>query len=688
MKVLLNNDQLKAVYHENNKNALVIAGPGSGKTRVIISRIEYLLDKPEVESSNLLIVTYTNKAIDEIYKRIQKKNLSFSKTHAGTLHSISLNFLRKKYKKEFKDLYKKIFKKSFNSFSIVESFELSNFLSKNNDFFIKKEMSFELEEFISKSKYLTYCQIISNEIEEKDIFKKWKFAKIKNTRINQQEWKKIFKNYQLHLQKEKKMEFIDILFWMYLLLNENKKVLEEIQEQFKYILIDEFQDINMIQFEIIKKICGNKNNIFAVGDPNQSIFKFQGAVPDIFNNFLSSFKKEEVVTHYLTTNYRSSKNIVELSKLSISKNAQNNWEKEYIKNITTNNDVGPKIDLCYCKDMDDIYQFIVSEIKKTDFDFSDISVLYRNNFQSKTLKDVFNYYGISFIDYKFAKYINEDDIHFLILLLNHSLNTNATTCKLIFDLLRKKELIDKRLYSQIYKLFDEKKQDFLWIFDNFEEIEKQKKISCEIIKTIASLKNKYVKDNQKMTIHWPYFLKINKQNFLDHFYKYEEIQEIIEVFLGTISYSTNKVEFQSIFINAKTFSDLLNIFCNYVYHNSNFSPKNCISLSTVHAAKGGEWKKVFLFDLTMGDIPHKFAINSKNKKDLQEERRIFYVAITRAKEQLFLLRKLSKLENSCKEVDGEETSIFISEIKKNIHKYVDEYKIFYENNQIKKINFQ
>ena len=609
----LNPEQKKAVQHLEGP-MMVIAGAGSGKTRVLTSRIIHLLNN-NIYDYNILSLTFTNKAAKEMRERI---NNSFARDKTkniwmGTFHSIFARILRMEanqinYPTNFtiydtedcKNLVK----------SIIKDKNLDKEIYKTN--LTRNRISFLKNNFITSESYKEHL-----DLQEADkIAKRTEFASI-------------YKTYESKCRKSSAMDFDDLLLKTYELLCNNKDTLFKYQNKFKYILIDEYQDTNHIQYLIIKKLADFHKNICVVGDDAQSIYSFRGATIKNILNFKLDYPK--FTTYKLEQNYRSSKNIVQAANSIIKHN-----ERQIQKNIWTENNEGDKIIITKVntdKEESLLVSNTIKHIKQlTDAHNKDFAILYRTNAQSRSLEEALRKNNIAYKIYGGISFYQRKEIKDIL-----------AYCRVLVN--QKDEEALKRIINypvrgiginSIQKLisYANEQNTNLWnVICNIDAIKLFNK----------GTKNRIIKFKQLII----YFLEQSK--ILNAFEIVNEIIKKTGIYELSISDKTPEgisrfENVQELLNGLQDFSEnnLLNSLSEFVNEvalitdqdNDNTNIRNSVTLMTVHAAKGLEFQNVFIVGLEENLFPSMLSL--QNIEDIEEERRLFYVAITRAEKRLFI----------------------------------------------------
>lgn len=358
MERKLNKNQKLAIDHGNGP-CLVIAGPGSGKTYVLTNRILNLITDKNVDANKILIITFTRAAANEMENRffsLAKSNGVKSKGYPtfGTFHSI------------FYDILRNVF--GYTSTSLLDDEEEKKILI---------EVIKNIKGIGDKPETISY---ILKDIKNYKLFLE-RGTKADPKFVNPELFEAIYKEYQRKLYELKKLDFSDMISKCYELLKSNPNVLKYYQDMYRYILIDEFQDVNKLQYDIVKLICKSKN-IFVVGDDDQSIYKFRGSYPKIINDYLKDFKKTKIIL--LSENYRCARQIVRFSKLVIDNN-NDRFSKDL---VSCRPEIG-KLEIKAFVDSTEENKFLIESIRRyvrCGYRFSDISILYRTNLLSNSIK--------------------------------------------------------------------------------------------------------------------------------------------------------------------------------------------------------------------------------------------------------------------------------------------------------------
>lgn len=599
MKVNLDINQKNAVYIKE-KNVLVVASPGSGKTTVIINRVNHLIEDLKINEGNIIVITFTRAAADNMrnrYKSIFKKEKA---PFFGTFHGLFYKILlREGYDIKIMDGGK--------GHAIIKSV-LSRYFDDVNDDKVREVMN-----NISMFK-TSLCTI--------DEFK---------STVSKDIFLECLKVYESSKEREGLWDFDDLSVTVLKLFTENKRVLEKYRRMFKYILVDEFQDCDNIQVSFLL-LMNKDNELFAVGDEDQCIYSFRGSKPEYMVNFHETFKNGVKVK--LLTNYRSKNNIVEVSKRLIDKNENRN-EKEIISYCDSHGIVHYSTPYNEYMQGEEIAKYIKENYQGT---YADNAVLYRTNMESRSMIDILTKRKIPFVlldkGYNFFNhFICKDLINYLKLSIDQY-DKNAFACIINkpFRYISKENLGYINSYQEHKSPFD--------ILINKKDMPP---FQC---KKIDDLRKEILYLN-KMSLGSAIQYIISTMGYIDYLREYankygqslDDLEDVLEEFKGAAE------EF-------KTITEFL-IHVNNVEEQieSSKAVEDGVILSTIHGVKGMEFNNVYIINCNEEVIPHK----SSMEENIEEERRLFYVAITRAINNLYVF--------SPKTMRGKfrETSRFIAE---------------------------
>ncbi|MFO3664847.1 ATP-dependent helicase [Anaerococcus sp. ENR0831] len=628
----LNDKQKEAVLHKNGP-LLVLAGAGSGKTRVLTTSIANLIKNEGVDPRNILAITFTNKAANEMKDRIASLlGMDVGHLWIGTFHSICARILRMNIEKIGYS----------SNFTIYDTNDQRTLIKEIiNDLGYKDEISPRDAQNIISS--LKNKSISPNE-----------FLKIDSFYRNHNEYYEIYRLYEKRKYEYNSLDFDDLIEKVLDIFRKDQQVLEYYQKKFEYVFVDEYQDTNASQYELIKYFGGYHNNVIAVGDADQSIYSFRGA--DISNilNFEKDFNDARVIK--LEQNYRSTSNILNTANSLII----NNIERKD-KNLWTANDTGDEVIYKNNSVESEEGKFVVDEIKKLvnlGYAYSDIAVLYRTNAQSRPFEEILMK---NLIDYKVIgglKFYDRKEIKDLVSYLKVIVNPkDDVALKRIIN--EPKRGIGDKSVEQMGKIASDNNISILELITNpiYEQLltDRLKKLAYKFYNPLKEIFENALKytiiDLINEVLDKSGYLKV-----LESSYSVEDrarIDNINEFISAASEYEDNNPD--------DTIYDYLENLSLISELEKTEDRDNSVTLMTMHAAKGLEFPIVFVVGMDEGLFPGKRSIDEGN---VEEERRLFYVAITRAREKLYLTS--SEVRRSYGKPVYYKTSRFIDEIISNV----------------------
>lgn len=601
----LNDKQYEAVVNTEGP-CLVIAGAGSGKTKVLTHKIAYLIDEKGVLPWNILAITFTNKAANEMKERIEGLVGDVAKDiWMGTFHSVCVRILRR-----FIDRIG--FDSSFIIFDTSDQRTLIKACIKNIGLDDKMFTDRSVQSEISNAK---------NEMLEPD-----QYTLRANGDFRKEKIALVYEMYQKRLKENNAIDFDDIINYTIKILMDNPDVLEYYSDKFKYVLVDEYQDTNKSQFTLVTLLASKNGNITVVGDNDQGIYSFRGA--DISNilNFERDFPGTKIIK--LEQNYRCTGNILKAANSVIKNN-----EVKYKKQLWTENDVGNLPKVYSAKNEYDEGTYIATQIehlrREEKYNYSDFAILYRMNTQSRAIEEILRREGIPYKIIGGLKFYErkeiKDVISYLRLIQNPS--DNISLKRVINE---PKRGIGKTSLDNIEKLAEETGISMYEIIKNADQYGLNRVFlnSREFVNVIEELRNK--KDDIKIselikeTLNKSGYTKaLEEENTIEAENRIENLDEFLTV---AIEFEDESAENKlSDFLEGITLSsDIDNM----------EETDDSVTLMTLHSAKGLEFPVVFLVGMEEGIFPGYKSISEP--KELEEERRLCYVGITRAKKNLFL----------------------------------------------------
>ena len=626
----LNNEQYQVVV-KGDGPCLVLAGAGSGKTRTLVYRVAYLLENG-VSPNRLLLVTFTNKAAKEMTSRLELllKGRA-SGLWSGTFHHIGNRLLRN---------YGQAIGINPN-FNILDSEDSKSLIKvcrqvvslPNDKYFPKADLIHKIISLSANSKD-NVSEIISQ-----------RFSQIDANYIELIE--NISRLYSEKKKQANSLDFDDLLSEWNRLLLEKHNIKEKLAQQFKYILVDEYQDTNYIQGEIINQLAGDDRNVLVVGDDSQSIYSFRGAVVENILDFPKNFPQTK--TFKLETNYRSTPEILDLANQSICHN-----RRKFDKKLTTHKKSGELPALVALADTDSQADFICQRIldlqKEEGINLNEIAILFRAHFQSLELELELNKRGLPYLMRGGLRFFEQahikDVIAYLRILANHldevswvrilqlQAGIGPATVDLIWQNIRQSSSLKQILEKSFNLPF---KASFGWVE----------------AKNLLSKLNSLEPTNLSAlieTILVSGYKKMVKNNFENPEDRLADLEQLA-IFSGRYD-SLDK--FLADAALGESFKG------SKIVENKE-SVSAAVILSTIHQAKGLEWKVVFIISLIDGQFPNAKSFN--NHQALEEERRMFYVAATRAQDQLYLTYPIFSSYNA----QINQVSQFIKELPKNVY---------------------
>lgn len=594
----LNENQKNAVLHINGP-CMVLAGPGSGKTRVITYRILNLVLNNNINPKNILAISFTKASSMEMKNRALSlsNDRRLNSVNYGTFHSVFFRILR-----------------------FFEKYELDCILDeKNKKFAIKgilKNLNIEnAEDEDTILGVINEISYVKNELMDKIDFD--------SEILTSDEFCRVYNMYEEYKESIKKIDFDDMLIKTYNLLKQNKQILDRVRSVYRYILVDEFQDINKVQFEVIKLIASPNNNIFVVGDEDQSIYGFRGSRPDFLLEFEDYFKGSK--KYVLDINYRSKKEITYIANKLI----QNN-ENRYEKSIKCDREHKGIVKYINTADAEEEAKFIAKDILSKCEDnctnYDDFAVIYRTNIQSRALVDAFMDMHIPFVVRDsivtiYDHWVARDLLAYLRLGIDTTLNE---------DWIRIINKPFRYISKDSIKLASEDR-DFIGALINK-----------------ANLHPKQVKTLNDLEIDLSYLKTLSPKNAISY------IRTSLDYDRYVLDYCSNRKikptglieilnELESSSTHFKTINEYLEhiekVKSEIVESRNNKNSEGVI-FTTMHSAKGLEFPYVYIIGANEGTIPHEKSYDieddKKRKEAIEEERRLLYVGITRAQDELYI----------------------------------------------------
>lgn len=589
-----NKEQKEAIMHRDGP-AMVLAGPGAGKTYVITNRVKALIDEYGVKPEQILVVTFSKAAAVEMKERFEMMTGGRRlPVRFGTFHSVFFQILRLAYHYEVKDIATPALKYRFLEETLNETgYEVDD----------KKEFLSDIEKEISR---------VKGEGIEIDCY----FSSACSAEIFQ----KMYRGYQEKLQRHRCLDFDDMVVYTYQLLKEREDIRRRWQAQFRYLLIDEFQDINRLQYETVCMLAEPENNLFIVGDDDQSIYGFRGAKPGIMLSFPKRFPDTKQIV--LGVNYRCSDEIMKAAERLIGKN-----NERYEKHIVANKGKEQPVHMKKCENLPDEAEKIVAQIQmyqKEGIAYQEMAVLFRTNMQMRLLAGKLMEHGVPFtmrenLPNLFDTWMAKDIMCYLQLALG-----NRSREKFLKIANRPVRYLSRTAFTESEVSFD--KLRAYYAVKNQEWMEERIWNFEYDLKNLASLSPYAAIHFIRKGIGYDEFLKTyadeRNVNADDWFDVLDEMQEM----------ARDKKSIPEFLSFVENYGDTLEEI-RQEHKKQQVKEEPGVSLMTMHASKGLEFPVVFVPTLNEDIVPYRKAVQEGN---LEEERRMLYVAMTRAKTYLHL----------------------------------------------------
>ena len=594
----LNENQKSAVQHINGP-CMVLAGPGSGKTRVITYRIVNMVINNNINPKSILAISFTKASSTEMKNRaisLSHDNRLNSVTY-GTFHSVFFRILRFFEKYELDCILDEKSKK-YAIKGILKNLNVEN--AEDDDFIMS---------VINEISY------VKNELMDKLDFE--------SEALTKDEFIKVYNMYEDYKSQMKKIDFDDMLIKTYNLLSTNKRVLDRVRSVYRYILVDEFQDINKVQFEVIKLIASPTNNIFVVGDEDQSIYGFRGSRPDFlleFEQYFSNSKK-----YVLDINYRSKKGIIDIANKLIHKN-----KNRYEKVIKCDREDKGIVKYINSEDSEDEARHIGKDILKkcedNNVNYDDFAIIYRTNIQSRALVDVFMDMHIPFVVRDsivtiYDHWVAKDLLAYLRLAIDPYINE---------DWIRIINKPFRYISKDSIKLASEDKNFIDSLITKGGLHPKQIKTLNDLEIDVSYLKTLYPKDAISYIR-----TSLDYDRYVLDYCSNRKIKPggLVEILNELESSSTN-------FTTIHEYLEHIEKVKSEIVESRNNKNAEGVILTTMHSAKGLEFPYVYIIGTNEGTIPHEKSCDiddeTKRKEAVEEERRLLYVGITRAQDELYI----------------------------------------------------
>lgn len=583
-----NHSQMEAIHHKNGP-AIVLAGPGSGKTTVITNRVKYLIETCHIASERILVITFTKAAAKEMQERfIRLVGERANYVTFGTFHSIFFRILKYAY--------------HYRASNIIREEERICFMKE-----IVQQMNVDTEDLSE------FCLSILSEI-----------SLIKNNRIDlrhyyakhcsEEVFRDLYQKYEERMQRENKIDFDDMLLMTYELFSERSDILALWRKQYQYILIDEFQDINRVQYEVVRMMAAPDNNLFIVGDDDQSIYRFRGARPEIMLGFEKDYPQAKKIL--LDVNYRSTETIVKASSNLISHN-----HMRFPKKIQAVHPNGQRIASHVCRDVyeeGDLLLNFMEQYHKQGVPNENMAVLYRTGAAARPMVERLMEYNIPFqmrdtIPNLFEHWIAKDMITYLSIAKG-----DLSRAAFLQIINRPNRYIHREALNCLTVDLNEVKRYYAgkeWMEDRIERLQYDIRM-LGLMAPYAAIH--YIRNGMGYDSYIKDYAQCRRINTEDLYELLDSLQESAKPYQTVEEW----------FLHIKKYTEELKEQAEHQWEK-----REGIMLSTMHSAKGLEYEVVFILDVNEGVTPHNKAVL---EADMEEERRLFYVAVTRAKKYLHL----------------------------------------------------
>src|SRR4051812_25678256 len=616
----LNDQQREAVMHKEGP-IMIVAGAGSGKTKVLTTRIAHLMSEHKIDPFNILALTFTNKAAAEMKERVEKilGNTEARNLYIGTFHSVFARILRVEAPKIGYP----------HNFTIYDTDDSRSVLKT-----VVNELNLDDKHYkpsvvhgrISQAK-----NALVGPLEYQNDY----YIQQEDMRANRPMIAQIYQNYAARCFKNGAMDYDDLLFKMYELLRDFPDVLYKYQHKFKYIMIDEYQDTNAVQYQIIKLMAAVHENIAAVGDDAQSIYSFRGATIENILQFQKDYEDVKVVK--LEQNYRSTQTILKVANEVIKNN-----KGQIPKDLWTQNHEGEKIRLVRMMTDNDEGRFVADSIQelklRNHFRNKDVAILYRTNAQSRAFEENLRRMGIAYTIYGGISFYQRKEIKDFVAYLRVIVNPrDEESLKRIINFPARgigKTTIDRTI------LYANEQNITMWEVLERASLNGFKAGTLEAIDGFVTMIRSFrsmlqTKNAYEVATHVGKQTNIVKELFNDKstegVQRYENIQELLN---SIKEFTETPLSEESGEVGDKSLAAYLQQITLLTDADEKDPNADTVKLMTIHAAKGLEFPVVFVGGLEEGLFPNAMSINTRD--ELEEERRLFYVAVTRAKGRLYL----------------------------------------------------
>lgn len=592
------NEQQKEAVMSDSKYIRVVAGAGSGKTRVLTTRLVHLVKDLDYNPSKLCAITFTNKAANEMKERLEVMLMGYRNPHISTIHSLCVRIIRIEHKAM--DLPR--------NFIIMDSSDQRQVLKEAYDKFGYKKRDLAYGEVLN---YISNNKMAHVSFEEA--------IKMTYGNDDQKRKAKIYQFYVNRLEELSALDFDDLLLKVYYVLKNNEDVRAHWQQRFDVVCVDEFQDIDEVQYGIIRYLVGERNQLYVVGDPDQTIYTWRGANV----NFIADFDKRypTATTIVLNKNYRSTQNILSHANELISQN-KNRVHKDLEAHDTSDVPVEYNEYMDGEEEAREIAKQVI-RLKSKGSDYSDIAILYRSNYLSRILEREFSRQQIPYMIYGGQSFYDRMETRDMVAYLR--MITSGDDLALRRSVAKPRRGIGEKTIAKFANRAEENGSTIyqMMLFD-YENGSAKKNIS-KYVELIEGFKEdaKVLRLDRLME---KVFETSGLRNFYEEKNEDERVDSVRELYND--AYAFMKEEPNADLVD---YLQMISIYTD----KEEIQGKSFVSMMTVHAAKGLEFENVFIMGVSEGTFPNERSM-SERKDGLEEERRLMYVAITRAKKRLFV----------------------------------------------------
>lgn len=619
---MLNPQQKDAVLKSIDHNVVLMAGAGSGKTATLVKRTQYLIDDLGVAPQNIMMITFTNKAASEIRERVSVVSSEAYKMWIGTFHRICSRIIRM-----FGD------KLGIQNFTILDTKDAKTIIRDLLDARGVTYTKYQVNDILSKIS--TY---------KNDLIKP---VKVMMDGKENQLFCDVYQSYQNICWQRKSFDFDDLIIYAILLLSSYDDVRDWIHQNIHYLMVDETQDTNSAQFTLIKLIAGD-NNIMMVGDSNQSIYAFRNAKPQYLEYFADNHPN--TLKLRLEQNYRSTKTIIDAANEVVAHNKFGTKLKMFC-----GNNQGNPIQTLEAPDAYMEARWIASEIVTSGRPLSDFAIIYRANFQSRIIEEEFTKNGIGYTVFGAQSFYSRKEVRDLIAYTKAVLNPNDIEA--FRRVLGCTKGVGKVTIENIINLAQANGTNYHHILGTAIQngvvknaaVVRRLTFLDKILNTRYASCSDIVNDVLFMTEYRTEIASVQSEETQE---KLAIIDEFVEM-LKTMESNDNGASMAEIIDQISLLSDA---------KGAEKDQLNAVKLMTAHASKGLEFSRVFIIGAEEGLFPHANAIETNNEEAIEEERRLFYVAMTRAKEQLYITRAARKMAGKEGGMISSRPSRFLREI--------------------------